>query len=458
VLGHTYEVQRALRDYSQRISLILDLERLADTTLQWLAATMRVEHAAFLLLTPKGQSGVELKVLRTSGPTQPETRVFETQGRFLNHFRNIGRPLSQYDLDMLSWFQAMPAAEREWLQALGVELYVPVSSSTGLPALLALGPKEGGRAYSAQDFEVLTLLAGQTAASLENARLVADLNGVQQDLKRLNAQLAETNHQLKRLDQAKAEFVTMASHELRTPLSQILGLSDALASLEEELDDSPLVQPFLSRIWRGAQRLKHVVDAMIDMSLIDAGALKIHRKPTPVSEMVDAAVSSVLEGATSRSQSIVVEGLAGLPMVEVDSARLEQVLASLLSNAIKFTPDGGNILVTGETEAPGPESGSVRICVADEGIGIDLDQQSLVFEKFYRPESHSQHSTDEVALKGAGPGLGLSIARGIVEAHGGRIWAESPGRDEKSCPGSKFFVSLPVAVGGGEEAGDPATG
>jgi signal transduction histidine kinase len=459
VLGHTYDVQRALRRYSQQVSLILDLERLADTTLQWVTATMRVEHAAFLLLTPKGQTGVELQVLRTTGPSQPEAMIFEAQGRFLTHFRNIRRPLSQYDLDMLSWFQAMPALETEWLRALGVDLYVPVSSPSGPVALLALGAKEGGRAFSSQDLEVLMLLTGQTAAALENARLVADLTGVQRDLQQLNQELAETNHQLKRLDQTKADFVTIASHELRTPLSQIFGFSDVLASLEEEeLGDSQLVQRFLSGIWRGARRLKSVVDAMIDMSLIETGSLQIHPEPALLGGVVDKAVSSVQEGAMRRNQSIEVESLADLPPAQVDSARLEQVLVSLLTNAIKFTPDGGRIRVTGRVEGTGPESGSIRLCVADEGIGIDLDQQALIFEKFYRPENPFEHSTDDVAFKGAGPGLGLSIARGIVEAHGGRIWAESPGRDEKSCPGSQFFISLPEAVGAQEELGDPATG
>jgi signal transduction histidine kinase len=459
VLGQTYDVQKALRDYSQQISIILDLERLADRTLQWLARTMWVEHAAFLLVTPKDQSGVEIEVLRTTGPSQPEKMIFEAQGRFMSHFRNIRQPLTQYDLDMLSWFQAMPAAEREWLRALGVDLYVPVCLPSGPAALLALGSKEGGRAYSAQDLEVLMLLSGQTAAALENARLVADLGGVQRDLERLNEQLAETNHQLKRLDQTKADFVAIASHELRTPLSQIFGFSDVLASLEEEdLGDWQLVQRFLSGIWRGAQRLKQVVDAMIDVSLIETGALQIQRVPYPVSVVVDKAVSRVVDGATRRSQSIEVEGLVDLPLVEVDSARLEQVFVSLLSNAIKFTPDGGRILLTGEVKGAWAESEAVEICVADEGIGIDRDQQGLIFEKFYRPEDPLQHSTDDVGFKGAGPGLGLSIARGIVEAHGGRIWAESPGRDEKRCPGSKFFVLLPGMANIGEEPGGAAAG
>lgn len=447
VLGQTYDVQQVLRAYNQQIALILDLERLADATLQWLASTMRVEHSAFVLLTPQGRDRVELRVLRTTGATSPPARVFDAQSRFLTHFSNIGQALTQYDLDMLSWFQAMPGPERQWLKALGVDLYVPVSSPEGPVALLALGSKEGGRPYSEEDLEILTLLAGQTAAALENARLLGDLRSVQGDLHRLNDELGETNRQLKRLDQTKTDFVTIASHELRTPLSQIFGYSDVLSSLKtDELGDSQIMQEFLAGISRGARRLKQVVDAMVDMSLIETGTLRIHRLQIPLSVVVNNAVSTLASRAEARNLSIVVESLSELPYVEADGARLEQVFVSLLSNAIKFTPDGGRVLITGRAEGAMPESSYVQICVADEGIGVDLDQQALIFEKFYRPENPMLHSTDDVGFKGAGPGLGLSIARGIVHAHGGRIWVESPGRDENACPGSRFYVRLPVAA------------
>jgi signal transduction histidine kinase len=161
-------------------------------------------------------------------------------------------------------------------------------------------------------------------------------------------------------------------------------------------------------------------------------------------------VDSVAVAAQDRALAISVGELSSLPPLQADSARLEQVFASLMRDAVKFTPDGGEISITGFAASPLPGRGYLEVLVTDQGIGIDPDQQTLIFEKFYRPENPLLHSTDDSAFKGAGPGLGLSIARGIVEAHGGRIWAESLGRDEQACPGSTFHVRLPLTQPDGE--------
>ena len=445
VLGRNYDVQKALRTYSQQVSLILDLERLAEATLDWLRVTLRVERSAFILYTVQGDGQTELRVLRSRELGEPPAQLFSANSRFILHFRNIGRPLSQYDLDMLSWFQVTRDDERQWLKALEVDQYVPILVADQPVALLALGPKGDGQPYSEEDLETLTTLAGQAGTAVENARLVDDLRSVQSDLHRLNAELAETNRQLQRLDQTKADFVTIASHELRTPLSQIFGYSDVLASLEgEEWGDSQVIEQFIGGISRGAKRLQQVVDAMVDVSLIETGALKMRIAPICIEDVIDSAVQSVTAAAQERELAIAVRELSSLPIVQADSARLEQVFTSLMRNAVKFTPDGGSISVTGFAASPLTGRAYLEILIADQGIGIDPEQQALIFEKFYRPEDPLLHSTNESAFKGAGPGLGLSIARGIVEAHGGRIWVESPGRDEKECPGSTFHVRLPL--------------
>jgi signal transduction histidine kinase len=444
ILGQSYDVQKALQAYSQQINLILDVDRLADTTLDWLRTTLGVRHSAFVVFTRQGEAGVELRILRTTSSTPPGLLLFRADSRFVLHFVNQRRPLSQYDLDMLSWFQVMAGVERQWLKDLALDLYIPVLVAEEPVALLGLGARASGQPYSEEDLETLMTLAGQTGTALENARLLDDLRAVQDDLHRISSELGETNRQLQRLDQVKTDFITIASHELRTPLTQIYGYSDILTRMQEDdLSNAQVVHQFIEGITRGASRLKRVVDAMVDMSLVETGAMRIQPVTLPVGVVVQNAVETVQQAASQRGLTISVKDLSALPYIQADSARLEQVLVGLLSNAVKFTPDDGQITVSGRLDASA-KGEYIELLVVDTGIGIDPDEQDLVFEKFHRSEDLLSHSTDDVAFKGAGPGLGLAIAKGLVEAHGGRLWVESPGRDEKRCPGSTFHVRLPV--------------
>jgi signal transduction histidine kinase len=139
-------------------------------------------------------------------------------------------------------------------------------------------------------------------------------------------------------------------------------------------------------------------------------------------------------------------GLDDLPVIEGDPRRLVQVFQNLISNAIKFTPDGGKIDINAMVLSKGDagEANSIQIVVADSGIGIDRDSMQLIFEKFFRVGPVELHSTGATKFKGAGPGLGLPIAKGIVEGHGGRIWVESRGYDEVKLFGSVFTLVLPI--------------
>jgi signal transduction histidine kinase len=134
-----------------------------------------------------------------------------------------------------------------------------------------------------------------------------------------------------------------------------------------------------------------------------------------------------------------------MPPLLADEERLAGAFSQLVSNAIKYTPDGGRIdIVARLLPGEGNESASAEVVIADTGIGIAPQQKSLIFEKFYRVGSAAQHSTSTTKFMGGGPGLGLPVARGIIEKHGGRIWVESAGYDPVKFPGSRFFIHLPL--------------
>jgi signal transduction histidine kinase len=152
-------------------------------------------------------------------------------------------------------------------------------------------------------------------------------------------------------------------------------------------------------------------------------------------------VDSLKEAAQERELTIETDGLDELPTIMADSTRLYQALRNIAINAVKYTPDGGRIDIKARRIQGGQ---TVEITIEDTGIGINAEHQNLIFDKFYRVGELNLHSTGQTKFKGAGPGLGLPIAKGIVEAHGGRMWVESEGQDEKRLPGSVFHIILPV--------------
>jgi len=179
---------------------------------------------------------------------------------------------------------------------------------------------------------------------------------------------------------------------------------------------------------------------MIDISLLDNEMLTINYQPLWINRLL-ATLREELKGSVNqRRQSLIINDFPGSgEMTFGDAERLYQALRNLLTNAIKYTPDGGKVTIDGRTLP-----GFIEITVADTGIGIDPDDHTRIFEKFSQLGNISLHSSGKTKFKGGGPGLGLPITKGIIEAHGGTIWVESDCYDEIKFPGSTFHVLLPL--------------
>jgi signal transduction histidine kinase len=200
---------------------------------------------------------------------------------------------------------------------------------------------------------------------------------------------------------------------------------------------------YTSGIREGSARMIEIIDSMLDVSRIDTNQLEMmpaQMEIQPVLERVHKVFQSSLE---ERKISLMMLGLAELPVICGDKDLLYKVFYHVIGNAIKYTPDGSHVTVCGRFagDLPKPE---IEITVQDTGIGIAPESQEFVFEKFYQTGEVLLHSSGKTKFKGGGPGLGLAIARGIVNAHRGRIWLESPGYDETSFPGTTVFVRLPI--------------
>jgi signal transduction histidine kinase len=253
-------------------------------------------------------------------------------------------------------------------------------------------------------------------------------------------ELQRANQILINIDKTKTNFIQISAHELRTPLTLIMGYSQML---EMDTKDKPELQSLAQGILEGSERMTDIVDSMLDVSRIDSNTLFLRKTGLQISLVIKKVNKGFEKAFKERNIQMTVDSLDNLPLIPADPDMLQKVFNHIIMNAIKFTPDGGKIHVSGKY-LNGSEPPQIEIAIRDTGIGIEPALQKLVFEKFNQTGDVLLHSSSKTKFKGGGPGLGLAIARGIVEAHGGRIWVESDGYNEDTNPGSTFFVSLPV--------------
>jgi signal transduction histidine kinase len=258
----------------------------------------------------------------------------------------------------------------------------------------------------------------------------------------ISHELDQVKENLDRVDRSKSDFIAVAAHELKTPLTLIEGyasmLNDSFTRLQFE-EGSPEVT-LLSGLRTGIVRMRGIIDDMIDVSMIDNGLMQLNYQPVWIDRLINILATELAQTIEDRGLTFIVEPFESFnEMTFGDPERIMQAFRHILQNSIKFTPDGGKITITGR-KLPG----FIETTISDTGIGISQDQQEIVFEKFTRIGSAMLHSSGKTKFKGGGPGLGLHIAKGIVEYHGGTIWLESPGYDEKKLPGTIVHVLLPL--------------
>ena len=204
-------------------------------------------------------------------------------------------------------------------------------------------------------------------------------------------------------------------------------------------------------IHKSLLRQHEIMDSMFDIAQLDTRSLELQPQDIFLAEIIRSEVIRLGPPASERSQEISVD-LPPLPSIQADPESLRKLFGHLLTNAIKFTPNNGRISITGHflpANSHDLPDGGVEIVVSDTGVGVDSEFQEIIFTKFYQPgELLNRHSTGKTKFKGSGVGLGLALSRGIVEAHGGRIWVESPGYDDEKCPGSNFHLILPIKAQG----------
>nr|MDO8084607.1 PAS domain S-box protein [Candidatus Sigynarchaeum springense] len=252
--------------------------------------------------------------------------------------------------------------------------------------------------------------------------------------KKLERILEEENVKLKHLDTIRKNFIFTATHELKTPLVSLYGASEFLLKvLPESLDDK--IRTMIDIIHRGAERLKALVDNLLDVSRMDTGNFQLNRQDVDLGEIVLQTISN-LEYLVRTADDEIVLNLGDKMIVYADKIRMEQVFTNLLTNAIKNTPKGGRIEIDLVMS-----NNAVKFSIKDNGVGLTMDEMGELFKQFGKLER-----TDlNVPVNIQGSGLGLYITRNIIEMHGGTIWAESAGRNK----GATFLFTIPAGKGDG---------
>lgn len=286
--------------------------------------------------------------------------------------------------------------------------------------------------FTSEDATCFQTIAQQVSLPLKSATLYQEI--------------IETNAKLERLERLKSEFISIVSHELRTPLTSIKNSLDILMSGRCG-EITPASEKFLAMAMRNVQRLSGIINDLLDLSKIEAGKMDFHFAPTNINTVINYVKSALSEVAKTKGLNLVTEEYQNIPDITADSRRLEQVLTNLVSNAIKFTPEGKTITISSRLvnaddikvneyfkDSIQNLSGEyVEVCVKDEGIGIESKNLLHAFDKFAQIEN-------SLSRKAGGTGLGLPIAKQLLDAHKGAIWCDS-----EINKGSKFYFIIPVS-------------
>jgi signal transduction histidine kinase len=257
-----------------------------------------------------------------------------------------------------------------------------------------------------------------------------------ENLLRARRRQKDVQEQLEMLDESRANFVSVAAHGLKTPLTLVEGYSQMLSEqLSSEIEEA---KPLLAGIESGTERMRELIDDLVDVAMIDNKMLSLYYQPLRLIDLIKSVLDEFSSQIESKELDLGMEESEGFGQtIYADSERLEQALVEVVDNAIKYTPAKGSIQVQGRTLP-----GFLEISVTDSGVGIAAEDKVRIFEQFGTASDRSG-SLDE-SYQSLGSGLGLHLCKGIIEAHGGAVWVDSPGYDEERCPGSIFHIVIPA--------------
>ena len=315
----------------------------------------------------------------------------------------------------------------EWLNS--QEIDVPFIMMTGMgdqkTAVKAM--QEGAYNYIVKDDVYLNVLPHVIDETFIKYLSDKEKERYEREIREKNVALEKANRELKKLDQLKSDFIASVSHDIRTPLNSV---QESLALILDGIVDTreEKGKKILEIAKRSIGRLTGMINDLLDFSKLEAGKMRVHIGPCDIQVLIDEVLGSLKSLAEKKRVKLIFHPVEGFPKIACDAERMIQVFTNLVGNAIKFTPESGNVTVQLEMGT----NGRINIIVSDAGIGIPKADLGRIFERFEQVKSANSGE-----IKGTG--LGLSICKELVKLHNGEIWAES-----ELGKGSRFIVSLPT--------------
>ena len=432
-----------LHQVSAAIASTLDLNQILGTVLQLLIENLGFTRMFVMLRHRERDTAYVAQIAGVSPDIAAAARHIElpiqNDGSLQADLLIHGKPLLVPNLEAVADRMQPPILELAHRTGVTSSVAVPLQSHNQILGYLAAD--RGTHPCTEEDLHMLLTIASHVAAAIDNARAYAHLEELTQNLEQRigerTQELTIANKRLQEHDRQRSLFLSVASHELRTPMTVIRSFADNMRDgIAGPVSEQQLT--YLTRIGHNLSRLTRIINQLLDWSHLDSKKETLHLAPTCVETIALLVADSLRTVAAEKAIALEIVHAEGLPAVQGDSDKLEQILWNLIGNAIKFTPPGGRITVDFQTT---PE-GFVQTSVADTGCGIDPDHVEKLFHEFSKVPSASPGAQ--------GAQLGLFITKSLVTLHQGTIWVESA-----LGTGSRFYFTVPVASPG-EASGQPA--
>jgi len=311
-------------------------------------------------------------------------------------------------------------------------LCLPLFIEEKIVGMIVLGNKLSGEPYSAQDIELLTTLSNQASIALQNAKLYSEVKGFSKKLEieveRATRELKDAYEELKKLDKAKSEFVSIASHQLRTPLTAIKGYISMILESSYGKIPEKITKP-LKNVSLSNERLIKLVNDLLNVSRIEAGKMEMSLEKSSIEEIINSVIEELNNESKNKNIYLKYESSlkTSLPKILIDKEKMRQVIMNVIENGIRYTEKGGITIKIKKIDQ------NLQIIISDTGAGLTEYELEKMFESFSRGAAGTKLYTE-------GVGLGLYVARKFTEMHKGRIWAESKGKGK----GSTFYIEIPI--------------